>query len=34
MVNMLSEVDMGEGSEGIHFKLLNFPGLEYCAKFT
>lgn len=30
---MMSEVDLGEGSQGICFKLFDFPGLEYCAKF-
>lgn len=33
MVNTMSEVDMGEGREGFHFKLFDDPGLEDCTKF-
>ena len=29
----MSEVDMGEGREGFHFKLFDDPGLEDCTKF-
>lgn len=32
-VSRRAEMDMGEGSKHIHFKLFDFPGLEYWAKF-